>query len=107
MKIDELSQVPKTFLDMEQRIEHLEKEKADLKRQLGDRQNIPYENEFCDRVGNFSVYLKVAVCEAPDFIRKDEYADKEIVFKTFGDYFENAGLLTAQLVFESIIKEHN
>jgi len=96
-----------SILAQEQRIALMEKENAALKLQLEKRQNIEYENELWERLGNYAVYLKVVVSEIPESMQKSEHATREIISQTFGNFFECAGLITAQMLFEKIGKQQD
>lgn len=94
-----------SILAPEQRIALLEKENAALKLQLEKRQNIEYETERWERLGNYAVYLKAVVSEIPNQFQRSEHADKKLIETTFKDFFEMTGLLTALMLFDKMEKQ--
>ena len=88
--------------NQEKYIAVLEKENADLKQQLEERQNTEYEYENWDRLGNYAIYLKAVVREIPCQFQRSEHADKEFIEATFKEFFEMNGILTATMLFEKI-----
>lgn len=94
-----------SILSPEQHIALMEKENAALKLQLEKRQNIEYETERWERLGNYAVYLKVVVSEIPNQFQRSEHADKKLIETTFKDFFEMTGLLTVLMLFEKMDKK--